>query len=137
MSQLSERMELITSTLAERFPARLVTRSLKDFSLRQPAELRRGIYTVISLGEGDYQNLLSRAAMDGRSRMLLVGQLQLAESAEPEAIEDAEGEMIDEIKDFARHLPAPLACLEVKNFRQSGQTDHPYGWIAADLEMTA
>lgn len=137
MSTLIDRMALVAALLADRFPARLVTRSMKDFAARQPADLKRGIYTLISLGESDYANLRDRAAMDGRHRMLLVGQIQIGEKTEPEAIEDAEFVMAEEIKDFARNLPPALACLEMKNFRQSGQVEHPYGWIAVDLEMNA
>lgn len=137
MSTLIDRMALVAALLADRFQARLVTRSMKDFAARQPADLKRGIYTLISLGESDYANLRDRAAMDGRHRMLLVGQIQIGEKTEPSAIEDAEFVMAEEIKDFARNLPPSLACLEMKNFRQSGQIEHPYGWIAVDLEMNA
>lgn len=136
MSLLADRMNLIASTLEARFPLRVVTRSLKDFTQRQPAELKRGIYTVISQGEGGYQNYLSRAAMDGQQKMILVGQIQLGEKDDPSTIEDAEFEMIEEIKDFCRHLPAQLACLSMTGYQQSGQVEAPYGWIAVDLEMS-
>jgi len=137
MSVLGDRMNLIKDTLAERFPTRLVTRSLKDFSLREDADLRRGIYTIVSNGEGEYQNLRYRAAMDGKHRMLLVGQFVLNEADEPELIEDAEFVMVEEIKAFARDLPPALACLEMKNFRQSAQVDAPFGWIGVDLEIVS
>lgn len=135
MSTLIDRMALVAAQLADRFPARLVTRSMKDFAERQPADLKRGVYTLISLGESDYANLRERAAMDGRHRMLLIGQIQLGEKVEPSAIEDAEFVMAEEIKDFVRNLPPALVCLEMKSFRQSGQVEHPYGWIAVDLEL--
>jgi len=135
MSTLGARMTLIRDLLAARLPHRVVTRSLRDFAERQPAELKRGVFSLISLGESDYANLRERAAMDGRHRMLLVGQIQIGEKTDPEAIEEAEFTMVEEIKDFARSLTPALACLEMKNFRQSGQIEHPYGWISVDLEM--
>lgn len=135
MSVLSARMALIRDTLAERYPARVVTRSLKDFAARQPAELKRGIYTVLSKGEGDFANLRERAAMDGKHRLLLVGQIQLGERAAPEEIEDAEFAMVEEIKDFLRDLPPALICMDMTAYQQSAQVEAPYGWIACDLEI--
>lgn len=135
MSVLGERMDLIVATLEARVPLRIVTRSLQDFSQRQPAQLKRGVYTLVSQGEAGYRNLLGRAARDGRHHLLLVGQIQLGEKVGTEDIEDAEFEMVEEIKAFCRALPAPLACLEMTGFRQSGQVDAPYGWIAVDMEM--
>lgn len=136
MSNLSARMTLIKNTLAARYPARAVTRSFKDFPARKADDLKRGIYTLISYGESGYQNLRERAAMDGRHRMLLVGQFQLGEKAATEEVEDAEFAMVEEIKAFVRELPPALACLDMTGYRQSGQVDHPYGWIAVDLEFT-
>ena len=132
---LSARMVLISETLAKRYPLRTVTRSLKDFSQRRASDLKCGIYTVVSHGEAGFENLRERAAMDGRHRMLLVGQIQIEEKEEPEAIEDAEFVMIEEIKTFLRDLPPTLACLEMTGYVQSAQVDAPYGWFQADLEM--
>lgn len=136
MSQLSDRMTLIKSTIAAQLPLRVVTRNLKDFGQRKPADLKAGIYTLISNGEGGYENLNSRAAMDGRHRMSLIGQIQLGEKAEPSEIEDAEFVMVEEIKAFCRNLPPQLACLSMTGYQQSAQVDAPYGWIAVDLEMS-
>lgn len=136
MSVLAERMALIKSTFAARVPSRVVTRSFKDFSMRSSADLKKGIYTLISVGEGRYQNLRERAAMDGRHRILLTGQIKLDEKSDEVAVEDAEFAMVDEVKAFVRDLPPELACLDMTGFRQSGQIEHPYGWIAVDLEIT-
>lgn len=135
MSALADRMQLIKTTLAARYPARVVTRRLQDFGCRKADELKKGIYTLVSLGEGGYANLRDRPAMDGKHRMLLIGQLQLPEKNDGEAIEDAEFVMVEEVKAFLAALPPALACLEMKSFRQSGQTDHPYAWIACELEI--
>lgn len=132
---LTERMNLIADLLAARYPARVVTRSLKDFSLRQPAELKRGIYTLVGQGESGYANLLGRMAMDGTQRLLLVGQIQLGEKESPVEIEDAEFGMVEEIKEFCRNLPPLIVLLSMTGFVQSGQVDAPYGWIAVDMEF--
>ena len=135
MSALADRMQLIASTLAARYPARVVTRRLQDFASRKADELKKGIYTLVSLGESGYANLRDRPAMDGRHRMLLIGQMQLPEKSGCDEIENAEFVMVEEVKAFLSALPPSLACLEMKAFRQSGQTDHPYAWIACELEI--
>lgn len=132
---LSDRMNLVKTTLAGRVPARTVTRSLLDFSGRTHTELQAGVYSIVSEGEGGYANLNGREAMDGKHRMLLVGQFVLAETATKEQIEDAEFAMVEEVKGFVRDLPAALCSLVMKGFTQSRQMEHPYGWIAVELEM--
>lgn len=135
MSELSDRMALIRTQLAAAFPLRVVTRDLLDFSARDYTDLEKGIYTLIGQGEGGYQNYSTREGMDGRQRILLVGQMQLGEDALPSAIEDAEFAMVDEIKSFLRARPALLAQLYMTGFRQSQQIDAPYGWVSIDLEF--
>lgn len=137
MSMLSTRMKFICATLEARYPLRVVTRTLKDFASRQPAELKRGVFTLISHGEGEFANLRERNAMDGKHRMILIGQIQLGEKAESVEIEDAEFDLVEEVKAFLQDLPPALACLEMTNYQQSAQTDAPYGWIACDLEISS
>lgn len=136
MTALSTRMEMIKTQLATRYPLRIVTRSLKDHAQRHAADLKKGIYTLISHGEEGFTNLRERAAMDGRHRILLVGQFQLGENCAPVDIENAEFVMVEEIKEFLRDLPPDLACLEMTGYQQSAQLEAPYGWIAAQLEIT-
>lgn len=137
MSELSDRMDLIETQLAAMYPARVVTRQLADFSLRKRANLLAGIYTLVSAGERGYRNYNGREAMDGRHEILLVGQIELAATKTPEDTENAEFAMVAEIKAFVRALPAGLCSLVMTGFTQSRQVEHPYGWIAVDLEMTA
>ncbi|MCE5182367.1 MAG: hypothetical protein LLG15_11245 [Betaproteobacteria bacterium] len=136
MSELSDRMGLIKDTLAAKYPARVVSRSLMDFPMRHKSELDAGVYTIVSAGEGGYANYNGREAMDGRHHILLVGQFVLGEKATPSEIEDAEGAMVDEIKAFVRSLPMALCSLVMKGYRNSQQIEHPYGWIAVDMEIT-
>ena len=137
MGELSTRMNLIQQTLAARYPARRVTRQLLDFADRKESELTAGIYTLISHGEGDYENLNGREAMDGTHAVLLVGQIVLPHAATPTDVEDAEFAMAEEIKGFVRNLPPELCALVMKGFRQSGQLEAPYGWVAVEMEMQA
>lgn len=135
MSTLTARMALIQSTLATALPLRVVTRDLVDFAGRADSDLVQGIYTLVSVGEGNYKNYNGREGMDGAQRLLLVGQIRLGEDSIPSAIEDAELAMIDEIKALLRTRPAALAPLFMTGFRQSQQLDTPYGWVSIDLEF--
>lgn len=132
---LAERMVALKDALATAMPARVVTRKLKDFADRPKADIAAGVLTLVSSGEGGYRNYNGREAMDGRHRLLLVGQIELAEDSDGEAIEDAEFAMVEEVKGFMRALPPSLCSLVMTGFRQSGQVEAPYGWVAIDMEI--
>lgn len=135
MSALGIKMEQVRSELATRYPLRVVTRSLADFADRPQADLLKGVYTVAAQSEDGYQNSLGREAMFGRVSLVIVGQILVADSAEPVTTEEAEFTMVEEIKTFVRSLPLGIDALTMLRYRQSGQLEHPYGWIAIDLEM--
>lgn len=128
-------VDQIRSSLAATYPLRVVTRSMQDFGDRNETDLAKGIYTLVSQGEGGYANLPHREAMNGRLKLVMVGQILLAEGAAPSAVEDAEFAMVEEIKGFVRALPVGIDSLLMKGYRQSGQLEAPYGWIAIDMEI--
>lgn len=138
MSDLGDRMELIKTTLAAKYVDRVVTRDFLPMENRKDADLVKGIYTILSRDEGNYQNYNGREGMDGSQQIKIVGQFVLPEATvkdTPSAIENAEFVMVDEIKAFLRTRPAPLAQLFMRRFFQSMQLDAPYGWISVDLEF--
>lgn len=135
MSDLSVKFEQLRSALQAAYPARIVTRSFLNPAERADADLLSGVYTIISQGEGGFENLPGREAMYGKIDLVLLAQLKVAEGDASSAIEDAEFEMVDEIKAFVRALPVGIDSLEIKQFRQSGQIDHPYGWVVFEMEM--
>lgn len=132
---LAERMAAMKTALTTAMPTRVVTRDLRDFADRAKADVAKGVFTLVSKGEGGYRNYNGREAMDGKHRILLVAQIVLAETASPSAVEDAEFAMVEEVKTFLRALPAELCSLVMKGFQQSGQLDAPYGWVAIELEI--
>ena len=135
MSDLSARMNLIKTLLAAAAPLRVVTREFIDFGMRADADLVKGVYTLISRGEDGYQNFNGREAMDGVQRITLVGQIRVANNSTTSSLEDAEFAMVEEIKAFVRARPIELCTLAMKGFTQSGQIEHPDGWIAVELEF--
>jgi hypothetical protein len=132
---LAEKMAAIVAALGTACPTRTVTRDMKDFADRSSSELTAGVLTLVSLGEGGYRNYNGREAMDGRHRMLLVGQVAVSEVSDPSDVEDAEFALVEEVKAFVRALPPGLCSLSMTGFRQSGQAEAPYGWVSIDLEM--
>lgn len=137
MSTLSARMERIRAELAGLFPSRIVTRNLLDFASRSQSDLQAGIYTLVSASEGDYSHYLGGMTRDGEHRIVIVGQTLVSESSAPSAAEDAESDMIDDIKLFSRSLPPDIGSMLLVGWRQSQQMDHPYAWIACDAALRA
>lgn len=134
MSEFDTRLAALAAHLTTSCPLRVVTRSLKDFALREDADLTDGILTVVGGGAGRFRNLRERLGMDATQRVTLVGQLRVAESAEPLAVEQAEFTLYDEVIAALQAGAGTLRCIDIADFRQSAQLEHPYGWIALDLE---
>lgn len=134
MSDRDTFLAMIATQLATACPARVVGRSLKDHAAHKNDELTSGVLTLLATGEGQYQNLNGRIGLDARARAVLIGQLRVAEDTEPLAVEQAELTLFEEVLDALRSGPMALRCLDLKDFRQSGQIEHPYGWIAIELE---
>ena len=134
MSELSTRMELLKNELGKMFPDRIVTRNFIDPAQRPTEEMRRGVYTLLSSGEGDYTNAPGYYARQGRQDITLVADIQVDESATPSKTEDAEFTMIDEIKAFVRNLPDTVCTFGLQSWVQSGQIAHPRGWVVFQME---
>lgn len=128
-------MEMLRSTLQAQAPARKVTRSFHDFAQRAAADLDAGIYTVLAQGESNFPNYVGRQGEFGILAISIIGQIKLAEDSEPSAVEDAEFLMAAEIKALTAAPPAGIDSLLLHSYRQSSQLEHPYGWIAFDMEM--
>jgi hypothetical protein len=128
-------MNALKAEMAAMFPARVVTRDLQDFPQRSAADREKGIYTLVSRSEDSYTHTIGREASDGNHKIGLLGQIEVAENAPPSAVEDAEGMMIDEVKALMRSRTQLTNSLRLIGFRQSGQLEAPWGWVAFDLVM--
>lgn len=133
MSELGTKFEQLRSALETAQPARIVTRSFNND--RPDAELRAGVFTILAQGEGGYNNLPGREAMYGTIDLVILGQIMVAEGDAAADLEEAEFTLVEEIKSFVRALPVGIDSLMIKRYRQSGQIDHPYGWVAIEMEM--
>jgi hypothetical protein len=133
MNSLTARMELLKSTMETMFPERVITRDHKDFASRDQADLKKGVYTLISRNETDFSNLLGRMATFGAKGIYILGVIQVEDDAAPHVAEDAEGDMIDEIKSLCRNLPSGVGDMTLQQLQQSAQIDYPYGWVLFEL----
>lgn len=113
--------------LANAYPARIVTRSLKDFADRKQQDLHAGVFTVLANGQpqGDiYEQIL---------KFIVVGQIELNEKATGEEVERAELLMSREVKNLIqRRRTGP--DMRVKGIDQSSQLEVPYGWVSLSIE---
>lgn len=136
MGDLASLRNALKTRMAAVMTTRVVTRDFKDFADRAASDLQSGIVSIIGSGEKDYAPILSRAAQLGTVPFVIVGQIKLAEGSAPSAVEDAEDLLAEEIKAFCRDPgSALLGGISMSGFRQSGQMDAPYGWIACDIEV--
>lgn len=124
--------------LAAALPGRVVTRQWKPYAQRTKAELLAGVVTVAGLGEDGFANYRGREADLGTLKLVVVGQLEV-DSKDPQDVEDAEDALAEGIKAFLREpLPPQIRSCLASGFRQSGQLEAPYGWVAFEMEvMTA
>lgn len=121
-------LESFKNALAAAYPDRIVTRSLKDFSDRKTADLKKGIFTILSkglpTGDSTFQTM----------SMLVVGQIELDEKSEGVEVERAENLMGRQVRVLMqRQLRGP--DMQFKSMDQSSQLEAPYGWMSMMIEI--
>lgn len=136
MGDRANRMAAIVAALTAACPTRVVTRDYQDIGRVSAADLTAGRITVLGQGEGKYQNLRGRPGQDSQQRIMLIGQLKVAETESTSTVEDAEFALFEEIlAAFAAAQGYPLNCLDLVDFTQSGGLEAPYGWFTVDLHL--
>lgn len=137
IERMDDRMDAIHAALVAALPTRVVKRSyFRHFSEHEEAELAAGVVMLISAGEGEYARGRGMIAREGTHKFLLIGHLKADDDSAPRDIEEAELDLIEEIKAFVR-VPAPGLSLYLAQAQHSRQLEHPYGWVVAYLEAGA
>lgn len=126
------RVAAVADSIAAALTARAVTRDFLDLGQAPDAELVAGRVTVLAMGEGECEEDVAGTDVTGWLSLLVLGQLRVAENTTPRAVEQAENALAEELKAWA--VGTALA-VRLKGFRQSGQLEHPYGWIAMEMEV--
>lgn len=140
-------LEEIKAQLAAINPARVVTRSYRDFKNRQQEDLLAGVWMVVSAGvrsypyevsDGQFDSDSLRATEHGRLVVRITGQLLLADpDSDGEAIDAAEFQLLHEVEQLADaviEIP-DLMALVLKNARTSQQVDAPLAWLDTEWEV--
>lgn len=133
-SELKTRLDALKAAFAARVPLRIVTRVYRDRAHIDRADLVKGVYLIAAMGEKNFTNVTGYEAMDGRQSILIAGDIMVDEALDGASVEDAEFEMIEEIKALCRNLPSTLCTMNLVAYQQSGQMEAPYGWVLAQLE---
>jgi hypothetical protein len=130
MNPLSPEQVILTSfnvALQAAYPARKVTRSLKDFADRKREDIVAGVYTIVSDGlpSGDvYMQMM---------KFIVVCQIKLDEKATGEEVENIELAMMREVRNLIqRKLQGP--DMKVTRADQSAQLEVPYAWVSLHVE---
>lgn len=129
-------MEALGASLAAACPGRYVSRDFVPLAQRTSEELEAGVLALAALGESRFANYRGREADLGVLRVVVVGQLKVADAAMPHVLEDAEFALAEQVKAWlASPMLAPVRQCVAQSFRQSGQLEHPYGWVAFECEV--
>ena len=131
---LADALNALRDGLATAMPTRVVTRDLLPFDLRREADLTAGVLSLVANVENRYANYRGREAQLGRLRVVVVGQIKLPEGAQPSAVEDAEFDFAEAVKDFLGGV-LPVTDVQLLETRFSGQLEAPYGWFAMEWEV--
>lgn len=131
-------LEGIKTSMAAKLPHRVVQRSLVlDPVNHDPAAMAKGVLCLVGGGGGNFANYRGREGQLGRVSLGVVGFVKVADDSEPEAVEAAELALFHDVLDWVRDtgLPRPFDSALPKDWRQSRQMEHPYGWIVLELDV--
>lgn len=124
------------TALAARYPGRVVTRSLLGVDERDDEELGAGVLTILTFAADDLAQQAGMGADTGTAHLLITGQLFAGRDADGEAVEDAEIQMFQQIRDFALAPGDGLCPLDLDSVQFSGQQIAPYGWVRCELRYS-
>lgn len=132
IEDVSARYDAVKAALAGALTSRAHADNLEHFDERNAADLRKGVITLVSDGEGDYSHRPGMETLNGVQRLVIVGQFKVNETDAKTVIQAAEFALMQEIKTFVR-AGVPGTGLQLMDMVQSRQQDHPYGWVVATL----
>lgn len=131
-------LEGIRASMAAKLPHRVVQRDLVlDPLNHDPAELEKGVICLVGSGGGNFANYRGREGQLGRVLLGVVGFVKVAEDTGPAAVEAAELSLLHDVLDWVRDtgMPRPFDSALPKDWRQSRQLEHPYGWVVLELDV--
>ena len=129
-------IDALVESLAAAMPERYVQRSLVVPGTVARKKLQAGLVCVVSQGGGQFVNLIGRAADLGTVNVGLVGFVAVEDKSEAAEVERAELTLLGEVLNWANTSPgAGLDVVEVLDWAQSQQLEHPFGWLVVKLAV--
>ncbi len=116
-------------------PHRVVQRSLViDPMNHDPADLAKGVICLVSGGGGQFANYRGQLR---HAKLGVVAFVKVPEDSDPVAVETAELAVLADVLAWVKNpgMPRPFDSALPKEFRQSEQMDHPWGWIVIELDV--
>lgn len=132
-------MQALEAGLKASAAARTVQRGMVlDVANIKKADLERGLLCLVAQGGGGFLNYQGREGDGGDLNVTLVAYVCVPEKALPVQLEQAEFAVIEDVLAFCKALPptgAPLDAVIPISWTQSGQLEHPYGWVTMKLKV--
>jgi len=113
---------------AQAVPHRVVNRNMVAREDMKSLDLEKGVFSLLYQGERPTDDDLLVTF-----QMLIVGQLEVKESATPEQVEQVELKMLHEFRAFARSTIG--SEFHIKSVGTSHQMEHPYGWVMISCDL--
>ena len=128
----------IEASMQAAMPHRVVQRSLViDPMNHDPAALAKGVICLVAGGGGQFANYRGREGQLGHAKLGVVAFVKVPEDSKPVAVETAELAVLADVLAWVKNpgMPRPFDSALPKEFRQSEQMDHPWGWIVLELDV--
>ncbi len=136
MSTIGDKLNTFKDAFAAAYPLRIVTRSYVQIEERSEADLKKGVWQILSKGVTGIESPVQIALLEGDLSFVLNGQILIDEQKTGEEVEEQEHLMFDEVVNFLKSKPAGLCSIDIKEFHQSMQIDAPLGWVFILLEWS-
>jgi hypothetical protein len=134
MSDANAGLDAVLASLTAALPGRFVQRGLVDPAAAEREQLLAGLVCVVSRGGGQFANYLGREGQLGTMEVALVCFLVVDEATQTVAIEQAELALLQDLLAWTSY-PNGVGSALPKEFRQSEQLEHPYGWLVLGLDV--
>lgn len=134
VERIDDRLNLLVSELDSQLSSRIIDRGFIPYENRDMDELTKGVLNVYIADEGGYSKAMGMQAKEGKTAVVLVAHIQVAESASRNELMQAELDFYEEVKTFVRGgLTGLDMALESGQF--SRLMHHPMGWFVAVINL--
>jgi len=131
-------MATLETSLRAALPARTVQRGMVlDPANLKAVQLTAGTLCLVSQGGGGFYNWQGREGDGGDLDVTVVGFVSVAERDATKQLEQAEFLLIEDVLTFCKGIGmvAPLDAVVPQSWQQSGQLEHPFGWVTMKLKV--